>query len=264
MAYCFQYKTLLSIWATLFIISVGSAQNYNSEVEAKIQQNINEDNLEVSGNVFNKTTINQSLHFTLSVIKNDENSSNTSKSDQTGRLVLGPGEKKIVSYTQINLEEKDRIIILLLVYDTEDRLMGKDRIIINATDEDRLQEENRVKLESQDEETIDRGHEGEDGVILRGIVIEETKTKSGRDFFKMFYSLYNSYNINGDQIVTISEDFAMANTTKIDIKMDNEIVFQFFVRPDSEFLKSAANESIKRVYSYIQRLKQNRNTIKQF
>lgn len=256
------FKSEFFLFTLMLIIFIGNsfAQTYNAEVEAKIEQKFIEDYIEITGNAFNKTEMSQSLHFKLSIIKNDAGE-NISKSDQTGRLVLEPGEKQFLSQTQLNVSDKDRIIVLLLLYNSEDQLMGKDRIVINGTEEDEMEEKNLVK---RDLETVDQKHEGEDGVILRGIVIEETKTKSGRDFFKMFYSQYNSYNINGEQVVTVSEDFALANTTRIDIKVDNEVIFQFFVQPNNEFLKSASTESIKRLYSYLQRLKQNRNSIKQF
>ncbi len=231
-------------------------------VDAKIDLDKNIEYIQINGTAHNITTINQSIRFILSVIKNNGDSTNISKSDQQGRIVLDPAEKKTLSQTRINSDDQDRMIILLLVYNTEDELIGKDRIILNGTAEDRTEEDFRVQREK--ESTTGELHKEDDGVFLKGIVVEETKTKPGRDFFKIFYSLYNSYNVNGERVVTIKESFAIASTTKIEIKIGTDTVMEFFIQPNNDFLKSAANQAVRTVFLYFQDLKENKNEVKQY
>ena len=107
-------------------------------------------------------------------------------------------------------------------------------------------------------------NKAEDGVILRGIVTEETKTKPGRDFYRMFYSLYTTNNINGEEIVNIKETLSLNNNTKIEISVANETVLEFFVRPQEEYLKTMSEVAIKRVYWYLQKYKENKNIQKHY
>ncbi len=253
----------IALVISVCLVSISSfSQFYNTQVEAKINLENNSEFIEITGSAFNKTELSQSLRFVLSVIKNNPQNSNRSKNDQSGRLVLNPGQKKNLSKTTINANDKDRIIILLLIYNTDDTLLGKDRIIINGTAADLKAANNKRKNENS---TIpDVTKEKGDGVILRGIVIEDTKTKPGRDFYKMFYSLYTSNNINGEKIVTIKEKLAIANNTKLEIIVDNEKILEFFVRPQNDYLRTMSVEAIKRVYLYFQRLKTENNIVKRY
>lgn len=237
-------------------------QNYNTEVEAKINLNQQGDRIEIIGSAFNKTEVNMSLRYILSVIKNGNGNNNRSKNDQSGRVVLKPNAKSNLSMTTINANEKDRIIILLLVYDFDDTLLGKDRIVINGTAEDIKEAQERKEMEKV--VSLDAAHEADDGVILRGIVIEDTKTKLGRDFYKMFYSGYSSNNINGEKIVSIKEKLAQANNTKIEVDVDGFVVLEFILRPNQEFLKTMSNEALRRVYARLQKVKQEKKLTKHY
>ena len=175
------------------------------------------------------------------------------------------GQKKNLSTTTINADDKDRVIILLLIYDEVDKPLGMDRVVINGTEEDiekeRLENVERERTVNVSPDAINKA---EDGVILRGIVTEETKTKPGRDFYRMFYSLYTTNNINGEEIVNIKETLSLNNNTKIEIFVANETVLEFFVRPQEEYLKTMSEVAIKRVYWYLQKYKENKNIQKHY
>lgn len=248
----------------IFIFTNGFSQIYNSEIEAKINIETNNEFIKVTGSAFNKTKITQSLRYVFSVIRTNAEDSNQSKNDQSGRVILSANEKNNLSTTTINVNSDDRIILLLLIYNTEESIVGKDRIVINDTKETSLiKEELKEKLEAS-VPTKDMDNTASDGVVLRGIVIEETKTKPGRDFYNIFYSAYLTNNINGDKIVTIKESLALGTNTKIQVKIEEDVVLEFFLRPQNDFLKSMSDVSIQNVYNYFQRLQQDSKIIKRF
>ena len=93
------------------LISIsGYSQSYNTQVEAKIELESKNNLIEITGFAFNKTEIDQSLRYVLSVIKSNPENSNNSKNNQSGRIVLGSIEKKELSKTVIGVNEKNRII----------------------------------------------------------------------------------------------------------------------------------------------------------
>ncbi len=257
--------TLLLILAVTLVTNMAHSQVYNTQVEAKINTQQYGDVIQFTASALNKTPSSQSLRYSFSVIKNNGSGSNSSKNEQTGRFVLDLGEKKNLSTTTVNVNETDRIIILLLVYDEKDALLGMDRYVINGNEEDeKIKEFETKKNEAAVNVSPDAVERHEDGVVLRGIVIEETKTKPGRDFYKMFYSLYSSNNVNGDEIVTVKEVLAINNNTKIEIFIANEKVVEFFIRPQNEYLKAMSEISIKRVYWFLQKHKQDKNIKKYY
>ena len=255
----FMYLPFIKI-VLIFLLSTYSlnAQIYNAEVEAIIDIDNSGELMEITGSAFNKTEITQSIHYVLSVIKTSNNS-NRSKNDQRGRLVLQPLEKANLSKTTINSNEKDQIIILLLVYDLDDNLIGKDRIVINEKEPKALQDS-----ELEEGYNSDVKASTEDGVVLKGIVLEDTKTKPGRDFYTMFYATYMANNINGKKIVSIKELLAIGSNTKIEVKVGETVVFEFFVRPRQEYLKTMTDVAIRRVHLHFQQLDREAGKMKRY
>ncbi|MEO9894670.1 curli-like amyloid fiber formation chaperone CsgH [Aurantibacter sp.] len=236
---------------------VSYSQIYNKDVSAAVDLEIQDNSIiNITGSAHNKTQINKSLRYVLSVIKSGNNS-NTNK--QEGRFVLAPGAKKNLSNTSINVNDDDRTIILLLVYEN-DKVVGKDRKVLNGIEG----EEDEVKNFAKPEINKDVKESKEDGFVLKGVVIEDTKTKAGNDFYDMFYSLYLSNNINADKIVKIEERLAIGSNTQINILVEDEVVVQFFVNPRTQYLKSMADNSIYRVNTYLQRLKANKEQITRY
>jgi len=234
-----------------------TGQIYNTEVSAAIDLEVQDNSiLKITGSAHNTTAISKSLRYVLSVIKSGKNK-NTNK--QEGRFVLEPGVKKNLSNASINVNEKDRTIILLLVYENE-KVVGKDRKVLNGIEG----EDDEVKDILKRENIEDVKETAEDGFILRGVVIEDMKTKAGNDFYDMFYSSYLSNNINGEKIVKIEEKIAIANTTQINVLVGDEVVVQFFVNPRTQYLKSMVDNSIYRVNAYFQRLKDTKDQITRY
>lgn len=243
------------------------SQIYNSEVEGKISLETNNEFIKITGSAFNKTQISQSLRFVLSIIKTNPQNSNTSKNDQSGRFVLQAYEKVNLASTTLNTDQKVKIIILLLIYDLDEKIVGKDRIVLN---EDPNAEDPNLKsiLEKNKEfkeivnEDVDQS--ASDGIVLTGIVLEDTKTKAGRDFYKYFYSAYMTNGIDSEKIITISETLALGVNTRIQVKIENTVLMEFFARPKDDFLKAMADTAIRKVYTYIQNLEKEKQMIMKY
>jgi len=232
-------------------------QIYNSEIMAAIDLEVQDNRIiEITGSAHNKTQISKSLSYVLSVIKSGKNKN---ANRQQGRFVLEPGAKKNLSQSSINVNGNDRTIILLLIYENE-TIVGKDRKVLNGIEGE--QDEVNKLLPSKTQEDIKNSDE--DGFILRGVVVEDMKTKAGNDFYDMFYSSYLSNNINGEKIIKVEERIAIGNTTQISVLVDDKVVIQFFVNPRNEYLKAMANQSIYRVNAYLQNLKNTKNQITRY
>ena len=191
--------------------------------------------------------------------RNVKSGKNKNTNKQEGRFVLEPGLKKNLSNSSINVNENDRTIILLLIYEDE-KIIGKDRKVLNGIEGEEDEVRNLKKAPGNE----DVKNTNEDGFVLRGVVIEDTKTKAGNDFYDMFYSSYLTNNINGEKIVKIEEKIAIANNTQINVLVGDEVVVQFFVNPRSQYLKSMADNSIYRVNAYFQRLKNTKDQITRY
>jgi len=260
----FVNKYLLII-CSYFLIHPLMAQIQNTKVEASIKVNYIGSKLEVTGVAFNKTEIIQSIHYKLSVIKNNPESSNQSKNDQIGRKVLEGFERATLSQTIINSNTTDRIIVLLLIYDENDKLLGSSRYVMNDDKDENEVKESLSQLLEQSKEVINQEiPQNHNSFQLTGVVIDESKTKAGRDFYQLFYSSYLSNKINGDKIVVIHESITMGNNTKISVRIDNQLIFEFFVRSQYDYIKSMVDLAIRRVTMHFENLKRETQLIKRY
>lgn len=258
------HKISVFLFLGLLMISEYSiAQFYNKEVAATIDFEIKDNTmLQISGSAENRTEINKSLRYVLSVIKSDAKDGNSNNNTQEGRFVLEPNSKKSLSQTTVNIVATDRTIILLLIYDENDKILGKDRKVLNGS---ALENEKQIEASSQKSEiSQDIKKSGDDGFILRGMVVEDTKTKAGSDFYDLFYSLYLSNNINGEKIVKVQEKLAIANNTQIEVLVGDDTIVQFIINPRSQYLKAMAEQTLIRVNTYFQRLQTTKDRIKRY
>jgi len=106
------------------------SQTTNTVVKAKIDMEKIEGNIKITGTAENLSEIVQSLSYRLSVIKNNNVSDNQSNNIQEGFFTLTPSENKNLSTTQVNLGNGDEVTILLLFFNENKELIGKDRVVL--------------------------------------------------------------------------------------------------------------------------------------
>ena len=123
----FQFTALFFL---VLLSNLSYSQLSNKVVKAKINLEEIEGNIKIIGTAENLSDIVQSLSYKLTVIKNNESSENLSNNVQEGFFTLNPNENKNLSITQVNLRTGDEVIVLLLFYDENKQLIGKDRVVL--------------------------------------------------------------------------------------------------------------------------------------
>ena len=237
---------ILKYWYLLpvFLFYTGAtAQNFNSQVEAVIVINdAKDDVLEITGTAKNKTEENFSLRYELSVIASGTNQSRNSQSE---RFTLEPYQTKELSQTSVSIDPNAQTIVLLVLYDLEDKVIGTDRKVYNE----------QIKAEEQESASYQKKNEG---IELMGMVTENTKTKAGKDFYDFFYQNYNLGANKTNRMIKIEEAISFGRTTRILVKVEDRVVHQFFAKPRLDFLKEQAEVALRQVNRYLEYL-ENRN-----
>ncbi len=239
----------LNLIILLFLFfQVSIAQFTNTDVVAKIKTETVNGTISVICIATNTTEVYKSLRYSVTAFKTDANNIVT-KNDQEGRFTLEANESKELSRGIVNITQKDKLAVLLLIYE-EDKVIGKYRIGFN--------EEEHQNNKKEEEESSD------DGIILRGIVVEETKTKPGRDFYEFFYSTYTLAQINGDKVVGVFEKLSFGRSTIIQVKIEDNVIHEFIGKPDLEYLEQMSKVAIRKVYKYFKDLKKQKDDIFQY
>jgi len=115
---------------TLFSIFSTFGQAPEGDVRAKILVEEIENNVKITGTAENLTDVLQSMSYKLSVIKKNLKNNNQSNNAQEGVFSIDANEIKNLSTTQVNIGERDQIIVMLLFYNEAKEIVGKDRIVL--------------------------------------------------------------------------------------------------------------------------------------
>lgn len=241
------------IFGLLFVSVFYAQQITNQDVIAKIKIEQVGETINIKGTATNTTEVIKSLRYNMLVIKKNLETSNLSRSEQDGRFTLTANASKELSLSTINRNIKDKVTVLLLIYDSQNKLLGKDRLVVLNDDEKK--ENKNVVIGSQ---------KVNDGITLRGVVIDDTKTKSGRDFYTLFFSRYNLSQIKAKQIINIEERLSLGRNTNIIIEVDRTIIHQFPARPNRDFLKQMVEATMTNLVRYLQNIEKQKTLIKQY
>ena len=243
-------KKYLPQLAFLFLLSFSSiihSQVVYKEVKAKIHIDKVENMVAVTGTVENLKSEYKSVSYKLTVFRNNKANSNKSNNSQSGRLTLDPSQKKTLSTTQININKDDQIILLLLIYDEDNQIIGKDRIILG--EEDNSKAETIVPV---------------DGYSMIGIVSNDTKTKLGNDFYDFFFYEFGKLKIKTEKNISVQEELTFGRTSKISVTIGNDSIIEFITRPDEDFLKYMAIASSENTFKYLKNIEKQEKSIFQY
>ena len=132
----------------------------------------------------------------------------------------------------------------MLVYNENDEIISTARKELNGKEkEDKIVESYKKENE---------------GIVLKGLVTENTKTKSGKDFYDYFYQNYSMSGNQTSKIINIDEIISYGRTTRLVVKVENQIIYQFFAKPRLDYLKEQAEFAFRELNEYLQYL-ENRN-----
>lgn len=261
----------LSYLFFLLSISISAQKIYNKDVKALIKIEKTSEFVTFSATSENLTLSDYSLRYEFMAFETDSNN-NTSKTLQGDRFYLKGSEKKILSSLTVNNVIDGEIIIVLLVYPINDEnveqgAIGKDRIVIkNALDGSGLKielEKERKELNSE-KVSNDQDTSAKDGLFFEGLIIQKTLTKAGRDFYRYFYSDYYNKQIKSSKNILIEEVPGQRRSTRISVKVDGFLVWQFFANPKKKFLKDMANRALNNSIKYLQQLAQQKETLTRY
>ncbi|AZQ44076.1 CsgE family curli-type amyloid fiber assembly protein [Nonlabens ponticola] len=221
---------------------------YNREVKAVIELEDKEGFVNITGIATNLTSADQGIRYELAVIRKDTASGNSTKNKQTGRTVLKASDKVLLSKTSVNLNIPDLITIMLLIYDVDDKLLGKEI----------------KRIEPNTREIAVVQSTAYDGIEFKGIVLKKLRTAPARKFYDYFYEKYRFYNINGSEIVTIKEVFGQGRTSKVEVLVGRDLVFEFFLNPTEKYIEQMGDNAIYKVYNKFESLKAQEAAIKNY
>ncbi|WP_346858111.1 CsgE family curli-type amyloid fiber assembly protein [uncultured Draconibacterium sp.] len=88
-------------------------------------------------------------------------------------------------------------------------------------------------------------------IEIDGLLFDETKTKSGRDFYDFFYTAWEAPQGARNYFIYISEKPYRLSTTMIEVKINETLVFQSFLQPRNDIVEQLAQQAVVRTQVYL-------------
>ncbi len=89
-------------------------------------------------------------------------------------------------------------------------------------------------------------------IEIDGLLFDETKTKSGKDFYDYFYQGWEAPAKARNYSIFISEKPYRLTTTMVEIKINETLVFQSFLQPRGDIVEMLAQQAVARTKVYLQ------------
>jgi len=80
-------------------------------------------------------------------------------------------------------------------------------------------------MSSVDSQKQERTSHHPDNFEISGMVIDNTKTKAGRDFYSQFYNRWISNSTKNEYIIKVKEEHFRSRSTKREITINDRLVF---------------------------------------
>lgn len=90
-----------------------------------------------------------------------------------------------------------------------------------------------------------------DEIEIDGLLVDDTKTKTGKDFYDLFYSGWEAPNQAKSYTITVSEKPFRLSNTIIAISINDNLVYQAILQPRRDILEAMTSEAISTTQEYL-------------
>ena len=89
------------------------------------------------------------------------------------------------------------------------------------------------------------------GYEVDGLVVDQTISKLGRDFYNLFFNTFEAPAGSGSYVVTITEKPARGTNILITVAVNNEDLLETPLQPNEAYIEAAADEAVATVSQHL-------------
>ncbi|MEI7502104.1 MAG: CsgE family curli-type amyloid fiber assembly protein [Paludibacter sp.] len=88
-------------------------------------------------------------------------------------------------------------------------------------------------------------------IEVDGLLVDDTKTKSGKDFYDLFYNSWSAPSVAKNYTITISEKPFRLTSTMITVLINDNLVYQAILQPRQDIIESQSEEAVYMTQDYL-------------
>ncbi|HHH49915.1 MAG TPA: hypothetical protein ENK52_02930, partial [Saprospiraceae bacterium] len=170
---------------------------------------------------------------------------------KNGKFIAEPFFPKIITETKIDLKKREYFVIVFNVFDFKNTLVGTDTLQSTQINPALIQPQSTPPLAAKLE--LPKPKITLDALEIDGLILDETRSKIGRDFYEIFFNKWSQPLGAKDFLITIKEMPARGIGARISIQVNGNIILYRFLQPRTELIEEQANISISYVKRYLMR-----------
>ncbi len=181
-------------------------------------------------------------------IRKEDNRGNRSATTQSGEFSIEPNEKKVLNQQIVNNASGSIIQVELQFFEDGSEILTDTTIRIFP-----------VKVESNKKNSQKRKEEAKPSdpqlFSLGGFVLDETRTRVGRDLYDIFYSEWLNLDVKGDYTIKFEElPSNRGRGSIVRVFLNDQLIVEQFLMPNYEALERLGNALVPYLQESIQSL----------
>jgi len=88
-------------------------------------------------------------------------------------------------------------------------------------------------------------------IEIDGLLVDDTKTKTGKDFYDLFYSRWEPPKGAKNYTISVSEKPFRLTSTLIVVSINDNPVYQSILQPRQDIVEGLSDDAISTTYSYL-------------
>ncbi|MEM9820973.1 MAG: curli-like amyloid fiber formation chaperone CsgH [Bacteroidota bacterium] len=259
---------ILGLWPLILCICfrvIAIAQADSDPMKAWIKLDLQDGEAKIQALFFNGTTQSQKLYYDLQVLRTG--SSGTATNQQSGFFSILPDETKTLAKTQFYANSRSFYKITLNIYDELDLILTDSLVNGNAPNKTVFQQKPQKQLGTKPKpvQPIKTAPSTSppspskpivktfgDNLEIDGLIIDETRSKIGRDFYDLFYHRWIAPVGASNFSILIKELPSRGRGARVSISVNDQEVVQRFVPPRFDNLEVQVNYAIRSTRQHLQ------------
>lgn len=129
--------------------------------------------------------------------------------------------------------------------------LGSSQNVLNSDSLKRIDAPDSLKKLIEEIKHANEQTKSDADIEIDGLLFDETKTKSGRDFYDLFYSQWEAPEGAKNYSIVLTEKPYRLSTTLIEIGINETTVFQSLLQPKAELIEQLALEAVIQTQLYL-------------
>lgn len=238
----------------------GQANHVEADIDFRKEQ---EGFVTISAIAQNLSDYEKNYSFSMDLVKSE--SGNSTNSKQSGNFTLAQKGGKTLSTIKVNLSGDTQFEVNLKIYDGEKSMVAQQilksdqaffdaykKLAITPTQKSN-KANNSVPLNNQKQQ---QKKPQIDAIEIGGLIIDDTRSKIGRDFYDLFYGKWTDPVDAPSFSITIKELPARGRVSRVAIEVDGNVVIQRMVQPRQDVMEILATQSVSIVKNYLSKKKE--------